>query len=60
MAVSQAYLTESPGDVRNRTLLGCSLGSRREGSSQGGQFHQIWLVRDYGDNAANKNWPARF
>jgi hypothetical protein len=27
-------------------------GSEREGSDQGGQFHWVWLMRDYGDNAA--------
>ena len=34
-------------------------GSEREGSDQGGQFHRVWLMRDYGDNAASKNRPAR-
>jgi hypothetical protein len=35
-------------------------GSEREGSSQGGQFHRSWVVGDWGNIAANKDWPARF
>ena len=33
-------------------------GSKREGNSQGGQFHRSWLARDWGNNAALLQPPS--